>query len=302
MKLTHLCFADDIMVFSDGKPRSLEGILEVFKQFAAISGLHISLEKSSIYMAGVSPVARDEILAQFPFDYGTLPVRYLGLPLLTKRMSLTDCLPLIEKIRSRISSWKHRFLSYAGRLQLLSSVISSITNFWLSAFRLPSACIKEIEKICSAFLWSGPELNPRKVKITWIEVCRPKKEGGLGLKSIVEANKVCCFKLIWRIVSRKKSLWVAWIQGQLIRSDSFWSVKENTTMGSWMWKKILKFRSQAKDFHFMEVENGNQTSFWFDNWSSLGPVHDIVGDRGHISLGIGPAASVADAVRLHRRR
>ncbi|KAL1201014.1 putative ribonuclease H protein [Cardamine amara subsp. amara] len=168
----------------------LRGYWRLFKEFAAISGLHISLEKSTLYLASISYSFRDAILATFPFGYGSLSVCYLGLPLLTKRMSLADCLLLIEKIRSRISSWKHHFLFYAGRLQLLSSVISSLINFWISAFRLPSACIKEIEKICSAFLWSVPDLNTRKAKITWSEVFRPKKKGGLGLKSIVEANKV----------------------------------------------------------------------------------------------------------------
>ncbi|XP_019089261.1 PREDICTED: uncharacterized protein LOC109128041 [Camelina sativa] len=104
-------------------------------------------------------------------------------------MSLADCLPLLEKIRSRIGSWQNIFLSYADRLQLLSSVISIVTNFWISAFRLPSGCIAEIEHICSAFLWSGPDLNATKAKVAWRDVCLPKGEGGLGLKSIVEANK-----------------------------------------------------------------------------------------------------------------
>lgn len=181
-KLTHLCFADDIMVFSDGTLRSMKGVLEVFDEFAVASGLQISLEKSTLFMAGVPPITHDEVSRQFPFASGSLPVRYLGLPLLTKRMSLSDCLPLLEKSRSRISSWKNRFLSYAGRLQLLGSVIIGLTSFWISAFPLPSACIKEIEKICSAFLWSGPDLNSRKSKVAWRDVCRPKAEGGLGLK------------------------------------------------------------------------------------------------------------------------
>lgn len=51
-----------------------------------------------------------------------------------------------------------RFLSYAGRLQLINSVITSLVNFWMAAFRLPSSCIQEIERICSAFLWSGVDL------------------------------------------------------------------------------------------------------------------------------------------------
>lgn len=302
MKITHLCFADDIMVFSDGKASSMAGILEVFKKFAAISGLCISLEKSTLFLAGVSGHSRDDISARFPFETGSLPVRYLGLPLLTKRMSLDDCLPLLEKIRDRISSWKHRFLSFAGRLQLLGSVIASLTNFWISAFRLPSACIKEIEKICAAFLWSGPDLNPRKNKLAWKDVCMPKNEGGLGLKSLNEVNKVSCYKLIWRIVSSTKSLWVNWIQKELLRSASFWSVKERTNNGSWMWKKLLKYRSQAKDFHLMEVRSGLQTSFWYDKWCSLGCLYEILGERGFIDLGIPSNATVASVLESHRGR
>ena len=53
LNLTHICFADDVLVFSDGKKRSIEGILAVFKEFARMSGLNISLEKSTIYLAGV---------------------------------------------------------------------------------------------------------------------------------------------------------------------------------------------------------------------------------------------------------
>lgn len=124
---------------------------------------------------------------QFLFDYGVLPVRYLGLPLMTS----SDYLPLIEKIRNQISKWTARALSFAGRLQLISSVLS-ITNFWISAFRLPKAYIEEIDKLCSALLWSGQVLNPRKTKVAWKDVCISKNEGGLGLRSIEEANKVCC--------------------------------------------------------------------------------------------------------------
>lgn len=196
MQLTHLCFADDIMIFSDGKARSIDGILQVFKNFAAGAGLKISIEKSTIYLAGVTVSSRNEIVARFPFGSGSFPVRYLGLPLLTKRMSLLDCLPLLETIRTRIGSWKNKFLSYAGRLQLLSSVIASLTNFWIAAYRLPSACIREVERICGAFLWSGADLKTRKAKLAWSEICKPKNEGGLGLMTIEEANKVSCFKLI----------------------------------------------------------------------------------------------------------
>ena len=140
-------------------------------------------------------------LSHFPFASGKLPVRYLDLPLLTKNMTVLHYLPLIEKIRKMIGSWTGRFLSYAGRLQLINSVISSLANFWMAAFRLPSSCLKEIERLCSAFLWSGPELNHKKAKVAWADLCIPKQEGGLGLRKLKETNNVSCLKLIWRLLS-----------------------------------------------------------------------------------------------------
>lgn len=205
--LIHLCFADDLMVFADGTKASIEGILKVFGEFDKMSGLKISMEKSILFLVGSSTQRREEIQNQFLFAAGTLPVRYLGLPLLTKRMTISDYLPLIEKIKKRIGSWTGRFLSYAGRLQLLQSVIMSLTNFWMAAFRLPSGCIKEVERICAAYLWSGRELNGRKNKIAWRDICKTKQEGGLGIRPLKEVNSVCCLKLVWRILS-SNSLWL----------------------------------------------------------------------------------------------
>lgn len=108
--LTHLCFADDLMVFIEGSRRSVEEILRVFEEFDRMSGLKISLEKSTLFMAGFSDQKKAEIMSQFPFASGNLPVRYLGLPLLTKHMSLNDFLPLVEKIRKRIGSWTEVFI------------------------------------------------------------------------------------------------------------------------------------------------------------------------------------------------
>lgn len=123
--------------------RSIEGILKIFESFVGFSGLKISLEKSTLYMAGVMDREKETILNSFPFESGALFVIYLGLPLLTKRMKTSDYTPLLERIRDRIGSWTARHLSFAGRLQLISSVIHGLTHFWISAFKLPSECTRE---------------------------------------------------------------------------------------------------------------------------------------------------------------
>ncbi|XP_010495605.1 PREDICTED: uncharacterized protein LOC104772720 [Camelina sativa] len=72
--LTHLSFADDLMVLSDGKMRSIEGILEVFDSFAIRSRLRISMEKSIVYLAGVTDSCKQEISDCFQFGVAQFPV------------------------------------------------------------------------------------------------------------------------------------------------------------------------------------------------------------------------------------
>lgn len=300
LSLTHLCFADDLMVFVEGTKISIEGALAVFEGFTKWSGLSISIEKSTVYMVGVSVEDRRSILVNFPFAEGTLPVRYLGLPLMTQAMGKQDYMPLVERVRSKISGWTCRFLSYAGRLQLVKAVLMSIVNFWVTVFRLPSKCIKEIEQLCASFLWTGPDLKHTGAKVAWRDICKLKSEGGLGIRALKEVNIICGLKLIWRMISGD-SLWGKWIKNNLLKKRSFWEIKSNTQMGSWMWRKMLKIREIAKNFYRMEIGNGRHVSFWYDKWSDKGVLIDLLGDRGFIAMGIKKEETVEDVILRNRR-
>ena len=164
-------------------------------------------------------------------------------------------------------------------------MLVSIINFWSAVFRLPSQCIREIEQLCSAFLWSGPTLKTSGAKVAWVEVSKPTNEGGLGIRSLKEVNFVYGLKLIWRILVGG-SLWGKWVQTNLLKRKSFWEVKESSHIGSWIFKKMLKMRSVAKTFYMKAVGNGRHTSFWYDKWTKLGVMSDLLGDRGVLDLGI----------------
>ncbi|KAL0434246.1 UNVERIFIED_CONTAM: hypothetical protein Slati_2758900 [Sesamum latifolium] len=77
---------------------------------------------------------------------GHLPLRYLGLPLLSSRLTISDCQPLLIKIDSRIKGWEGIQLSFAGRLQLIKSVLLALNIYWAMAFILPKGVIKEVKK------------------------------------------------------------------------------------------------------------------------------------------------------------
>lgn len=183
--------------------------------FWSLVRFEYQLEKSTVYLAGVEESEKRSILTNYPFEEGKLPVRYLGLPLMTQSMRRQYFLPLLEKIISKICTWTCRFLSYAGRLQLINSVLISIANFWLSVFRLPSKCVKEVEQMCSAFLWTGPALKSSGAKVSWKEICSLKSEGGIGIRNLKEVNTVYGLKLIYMEV------FIVWLAlGEMVKSQS----------------------------------------------------------------------------------
>lgn len=87
-------------------------------------------------------------------------------------------------------SWTSRSLSYTGCLQLVKIFIGSIKFFWCSVFRLPKSCLNTVEGMCAAFLWYGSRNTHTKEKIAWNDVCRPKDEGGSGIRLLMDTSRV----------------------------------------------------------------------------------------------------------------
>lgn len=86
------------------------------------------------------------------FKLGSLPVSYLGVPLVARRFTDKDYRSLIAKITSRIDSCVARKLSYTGRLQLVQHVIYFMINFWCNNFILPKKVLRAVEQRCKVFL------------------------------------------------------------------------------------------------------------------------------------------------------
>ena len=77
------------------------------------------------------PKKKWSVTSAFPGRICQFPCRYLGLPLRIGRTRRADEQILIDKIRARLSGWKGRLLTKAGRMTLVSSVLSSIPTYHL---------------------------------------------------------------------------------------------------------------------------------------------------------------------------
>jgi hypothetical protein len=104
LKLTHLCFADDLLLFCDASIPSISIVKAALLEFERISGLKANPSKSSFFCSGISVRMKDHLLAELQMMEGVLPVRYLGVPLISSRLSAEDCRMLLERISRRIGS------------------------------------------------------------------------------------------------------------------------------------------------------------------------------------------------------
>ncbi|GKB57204.1 putative reverse transcriptase domain, reverse transcriptase zinc-binding domain protein, partial [Tanacetum coccineum] len=107
MDLINLCFADDLFLFAHGDMDYARVIMEALDEFKLALGLTPSIPKSTAYFCNVLNYIKISILHIMPFEEGRLPVKYLGVPLVSSRLLYQDCNELIEKVGngSNMSAW-----------------------------------------------------------------------------------------------------------------------------------------------------------------------------------------------------
>lgn len=108
--------------------------------------------------------------------------------LISGKLTTSDCRPLVNKPCDRIETWMSQFLAYAGRLQLIKSVLSSIKGYWSLYLFLTVNVLKAAQSIFSKFLWGGTKDRKCQYKVAWTECCLLKQEGGLGIRNMSERN------------------------------------------------------------------------------------------------------------------
>lgn len=194
-KLTNLCFADDLLIFTDGTLASVNGVLEILEHFKSLSGLAVSIQKMAFYSSGVPANEVDAISTSTGLTHGSLSIRYLGVPLCSKKLSLLNCEPLLHQVKANVNTWSVQSLSFAGRLLLVNTVIAGINNFWCATFVIPKACIKK-NLICGAYLWKGTTEGHHSARASWDTITLSKAEGGLNCRDLAVWNKASIIKLI----------------------------------------------------------------------------------------------------------
>ncbi|XP_062099618.1 uncharacterized protein LOC133805450 [Humulus lupulus] len=208
LNLVNLCFADDLIILCKGTHLAVFSLKIALDDFSFATGLTINSAKSQIVFGGVSSTVRNVISQEMNLMEGSFPLKYLGDPMRPTKWHHEDCDIILQKIRLRLNSWSSRHLSYAGRMQLIHSVLFGLRNYWMSIFILPQSVVKEIEKLCRSFLWGSASLRSQPHLASWKKVCLPKAYGGLGFRDGALWNRAILAKYIWALSEQPEILWL----------------------------------------------------------------------------------------------
>ena len=113
--MNHLSFADDIILFTSGKSKTLKILMHTLKEYEKISGQLINGDKSHFILhSSAFNSTRDRIKRLTGFKQNQGPITYLGCPLFVGRPRNVYFSDLMNKVVSRITGWQTKQLSYGG--------------------------------------------------------------------------------------------------------------------------------------------------------------------------------------------
>lgn len=278
-KLSHVCFADDLILFAEASVSQIKVIRKVLERFCMISGQKVSLEKSKIFFS--ENVHRD-LAKLIEVESGIKSTRelgkYLGMPILHKRINKETFSGVVERVASRLSGWKGRFLSLAGRVTLTRAVLSSIPIHCMSTISLPQHTLDKLDKISKSFIWGSTIEKRKQHLIAWKRVCLPKKEGGLGIRQAGPMNVAMLAKVGWRLLHDTDSLWARVLRSKYkvghIHDSSWLAVKSNWSS---TWRSVgLGLRKAVLPGLSWILGDGQKIRFWQDKWLGNEPLSNLI--------------------------
>ncbi|XP_058734020.1 uncharacterized protein LOC131605711 [Vicia villosa] len=159
-------------------------MMRTVNTFSASTGLMINPNKCRVYCGGMDRDAKETMSQASGFEEGKLPMKYLGVPITCKRLTINQYMPLIEKIVHRLKHWIVNLLSYSGRIMLVKSVILAIAQYWMKCIPLPQTVIDKIDRLCRTFIWT----DIWKKVLTWLNYDHQPLKWQEELKWVLKAT------------------------------------------------------------------------------------------------------------------
>jgi hypothetical protein len=174
-----LLFADDLIICGTASTEEAAVIKNVLYDFCRQSGQTPNLNKSSIpFSHNVPTYIKDQITAIFPVAALLPNTMHLGHPMIFSHKDKNRAYNFIySKFYAKFATLKENKLNHAGRLQYITSVLSSIPVYYMSTILFSKTFINKIHSIIQKFWWAGVQAenstNPLAFH-SWDDISKPK--------------------------------------------------------------------------------------------------------------------------------
>ncbi|KAG7579199.1 hypothetical protein ISN45_Aa03g033600 [Arabidopsis thaliana x Arabidopsis arenosa] len=277
--LSHVCFADDLILFAEASVTQIRVLQSILEKFCWASGQKVSLEKSKIFFSenvsrDMQKLISDESGIKATKNLG----KYLGMPILQKRLNKETFGEVLERVSSKLAGWKGRCMSLAGRLTLTKAVLNSIPIHTMSIISIPKSLLKELDKVSRSFLWGSTREKKRQHLIAWKRVCLPKSEGGAGIKQAADMNKALLAKVGWRVLQDRTSLWAKVLRCKYKIGDmhnTAWTKPSSNWSSTWR-SVAMGIREVVFPGQSWVLGDGKEIKFWKDKWLMHKPLIELV--------------------------
>jgi hypothetical protein len=275
-----LLFADDLILCGTATTEEADVIKNVLYNFCTQTGQTPNLNRSSILFShNVPTYIKDQITTIFPVATLLPNTMHLGHPMIFSHKDKNRAYNFIySKFYAKFATLKANKLNHAGRLQYITSVLSSIPVYYMSTVLFSKTFINKINSIIRKFWWAGMQAenptNPLAFR-SWDDISKPKAKGGLGIRDMELINKSLLIQTAWNIVTDKNPFLSNILKAKYYPNSSFWT---NPTSGpkSVFWSSVLQIKHHLSEHSIIQIHAGN-SSIWSSPWmSSWSTIHDHI--------------------------
>uniref|UniRef100_M1D5L9 RNA-directed DNA polymerase (Reverse transcriptase) n=1 Tax=Solanum tuberosum TaxID=4113 RepID=M1D5L9_SOLTU len=138
----------------------------------------------------------------------------------------------------------------------------------------PKNVIEQIHQMFAKFFWGSTGSLKRKHWVAWEDMCIPKKEGGLGFRSLHAVNNALFAKLWWNFRT-STSLWSNYMGNKYCKKRH--PIVSRSVGATHVWKKMVAIREEVEHEIWWQLKAGT-SSFWFDNLTKQGTLFYTEGE------------------------
>lgn len=151
-------------------------LFDCFQEFSKVS---MFIAKSNIYFGGVIKADQQAILQYTDFKKGTLPFKYLGVPLSSKKAIYKPMLTIDRQDVRKYLKLDCQIPIICWQITTCPKCVVSNLKFLVTNFLFTNENAEEVETVCKRFLRNGEVQNKDKALTVWEIICQPKSIGGL---------------------------------------------------------------------------------------------------------------------------